>query len=138
MATCTLLLSPSSLKKARLVLPLALGSTIPNFNQRDLISRLQRPNQMTGRGEELLTLMDSDSGKEAYPEPERIKKTSDFTLMEIYEGEEYGGKTEVSYEYDHGDGWDHSIRFLGREDGNLRKALHIPAGMEVVCLGGEV
>jgi len=47
---------------------------------------------------------------------------------------------EVSYEYDHGDSWDHKITFLGKADSNLRKNMQIPAEekMPVFCLGGEV
>jgi len=50
-----------------------------------------------------------------------------------------GGKVEVSYEYDHGDSWDHKITFLGKADSNLRKNMQIPAEekMPVFCLGGE-
>ena len=42
------------------------------------------------------------------------------------------------YEYDFGDGWEHEIMFLGREDPGLRKAMMIPDDRHAVCLGGEV
>jgi len=76
--------------------------------------------------------------KDAYPDANKIKKTSDYTLADIYDGEEYKGKVEVSYEYDHGDSWDHQIAFLGRADPSMRKSMHIPDDMEAICLGGEV
>lgn len=92
---------------------------------------------MTGRGKEILTLLVDDDMKDAYPDPETIKKDCDYTLADIYDSEEYGGKVEVSYEYDHGDSWDHDITFLGHADPNLRKVMHIPDEMEAVCIGGE-
>ena len=47
----------------------------------------------------------------------------------------------MSYEYDHGDGWDHQIILLGRAVPSWRKVLHVPdeyADKHAVCLGGEV
>ena len=95
---------------------------------------------MTSRGKTLLTLlMDADGDiASMYPDPETIKKETDYTLADIYGSEEYGGKVEVSYEYDHGDNWEHQIAFLGRADPSMRTAMHIPDDMQVICLGGEV
>ncbi len=76
--------------------------------------------------------------KDAFPDPEGIKLAGEYTLADIYDAEEYRGKVEVSYEYDHGDSWDHQIAFLGRADPNIRKAMRIPDDMQVVCLSGEV
>lgn len=93
---------------------------------------------MSKYSRELLNLVLDDEIKDAFPEPEKIKKVSDYTLADIYDGEQYRGKVEVSYEYDHGDSWEHQIVFLGHADPTLRQAMGIPDEMEVVCLGGEV
>ena len=93
---------------------------------------------MTGRGEILLSLHPDDEDPAIYPDPESIKKEGQCTLADIYASEEYGGKVEVSYSYDHGDGWDHEIAFLGRADPSMRKAMHIPDDMQAICLNGEV
>jgi hypothetical protein len=92
---------------------------------------------MAGRGSHLLTLMPDDDLKGAYPDPEAIKKDSDYTLADIYDSEEYKGKVEVSYEYDHGDSWDHAIIFLGCTDPGMWKQMHIPNELLVICLAGE-
>ena len=93
---------------------------------------------MTGRGKSLLSLLTDTLDADMYPDPESVKNEADYTLADIYGSEEYGGKVEVSYEYDHGDSWDHQIAFLGRADPSMRKAMYIPDDMEVICLGGEV
>lgn len=95
------------------------------------------PSYMSKYSRELLNLVLDDEIKDAFPEPEKIKKVSDYTLADIYDGEQYRGKVEVSYEYDHGDSWEHQIVFLGHADPTLRQAMGIPDEMEVVCLGGE-
>ena len=69
---------------------------------------------------------------------EEIREGKDTTLADIYDGDEFKGKAEILYQYDHGDGWEHQISFLGRADPMLRKSMMIPEDMEVVCLGGEV
>ncbi|KAF2140930.1 uncharacterized protein K452DRAFT_42930 [Aplosporella prunicola CBS 121167] len=67
-----------------------------------------------------------------------VKKASDYTLRDIYEGEEFNkDKIEVQYEYDMGDGWRHHIVFLGRADPSLRRVMGIPPEVKVMCLGGE-
>jgi len=45
---------------------------------------------MTGRGREVLNLLMDDFMKDAYPEPDTVKKDNDFTLKDIYEGETHG------------------------------------------------
>jgi hypothetical protein len=81
--------------------------------------------------------MDDDDMAFANPDPEKIKKESDYTLADIYNGEEYKGKVKVSYEYDHGDSWDHAIALLGRADPIMRRQMNIPDELQAVCLGGE-
>jgi hypothetical protein len=93
---------------------------------------------MTGRGEEVLFLTKDNSDKDLYPQPEKCRKTTDYTLADIFDGDEYKGKVDVSYEYDHGDSWDHEILFLGRADPSLRKALKIPDEVKAFCFAGEV
>ena len=105
------------------------------------VSRLlgdgDEPNWMTGRGEDILQLYIDDSIKDSLPDPDIIKKMSDYTLKDIYEQEEYKGKVELSYEYDHGDGWDHDIVFLGKVEPSMRKSMRVPDSLAVFCLGGE-
>jgi hypothetical protein len=84
-----------------------------------------------------LTLMLDDDIKDAYPDPEKIKKDSFYTLIDIYDSEEYKGKVEVSYKYDHSDSWDYTIVFLGRTDLSMWKQIYIPDKLLVVCLRGE-
>ncbi|OCL13402.1 hypothetical protein AOQ84DRAFT_385428 [Glonium stellatum] len=96
------------------------------------------PSNLTSRySRELLSLVLDDEMKDAYPNPERIKKVTDYTLADIYDGELNQGKLEILYEYDHGDGWEHSIVFLGCSDPRLRQSMGIPDDMDAVCLGGE-
>ncbi len=85
-----------------------------------------------------MSLLINDEDADVYPHPERIKKMSDYKLSDIYDGDEYRGKVAAVYTYDHGDTWEHDIAFLGRADPSLRKVMHIPDELEVVCLGGEV
>jgi hypothetical protein len=92
---------------------------------------------MTGKGKRVLTLLYNTEVTDAYEDPEEIKYEGAFTLADIYASEKYGGKVEVTYEYDHGDSWLHDITFLGRADPNLRKTLGVPDKLEAFCLGGE-
>jgi hypothetical protein len=92
---------------------------------------------MTGKGKGVLILLPDNSMKDAYPNPEEVKNETDFTLADIYASEEYGGKVEVTYEYDHGDSWLHDIAFLGHADPTLRKVMGVPDELEAFCLGGE-
>src|SRR4051794_18535130 len=92
---------------------------------------------MTGSGQEVLSLSTDPHMAADMDDAEHYKQTSDYTLADIYEGPEYGGKVEVTYEYDMGDGWSHSIAFLGKAHPSMRKAMHIPDEMPVVCLSGE-
>lgn len=94
---------------------------------------------MTGRGRDLLKLI----ADEAYDENDdyhlvTTKKCSDYTLAKIYGSEEYGGKIEIAYQYDFGDGWEHQIVFLGRTDPSARKTMRLPDNWRVLCLAGEV
>jgi len=75
--------------------------------------------------------------KDMLPDPEKVKNAHDYTLFDIYETDPYAGKVQVYYEYDQGDGWNHSIVFLGKADPSIRKALHIPEEMQVFCYAGQ-
>jgi len=65
------------------------------------------------------------------------RNEKDWALADFYDGEVYPDGVDVSYEYDLGDSWDHSIDFLGRANRNLRRTAGIPSGVKVACLGGE-
>jgi len=66
-----------------------------------------------------------------------IRDEDEYTLADLYDSETYPDGVDVSYTYDHGDSWEHSIEFLGRADRNLRRAASIPSDLTVACLGGE-
>src|SRR5438046_350676 len=92
---------------------------------------------MTGCGRQLISLVVDDFMKDDILDFE-IRKSSNYTLADIYDGDGYRGKVKISYEYDYGDNWDHQITFLGRAYPSMRKAMGIPNNMRVLCLGGEV
>lgn len=114
------------------LLPIQSKGIITNF-----FLPTQRPSWMSVRGPEVLTLLPDDFLKDAYPDPEQIKKTADYTLADIYDAPLYKGQVVVTYEYDHGDSWEHEIRLLGRADPILRPSMLIPENMKAVCLSGE-
>ena len=95
---------------------------------------------MNGRGKTVLILEDhADLLGESLGDLDLVvKEAKDTTLSDIYDSDEFRGKVEVSYQYDHGDGWEHQIAFLGRADPVLRKSMMIPEDVEVVCFAGEV
>ena len=59
------------------------------------------------------------------------------TLAQFYLDPVYANKTQVTYEYDMGDGWAHEIVFLGRAASNLNAQLHAPKDVQVLCLSGQ-
>ncbi|KAL8692231.1 MAG: hypothetical protein Q9218_002707 [Villophora microphyllina] len=66
------------------------------------------------------------------------KDEKDFTLADVLEKEEYEGKTQLVYEYDMGDSWEHEIYLLGRADANMGKAMGMNAFKQrIACLAGE-
>lgn len=87
-----------------------------------------------GRGKLVFSLQRDDGD---LTDPETSKKESDFTLANSFDGEEYRDKVMVQYEYDMGDGWEHSITFLGRAQPSMRKAMGILEDIQTLCLGGE-
>ncbi|KIX01186.1 uncharacterized protein Z518_08911 [Rhinocladiella mackenziei CBS 650.93] len=88
---------------------------------------------MNGRGKTLLVIQDDADllGGGLRDLGLVVGEAEDTTLADIYDSDEFRGKVEVSYEYDHGDGWDHEIAFLGRADPILRKSMMIPEDIEV-------
>jgi hypothetical protein len=88
---------------------------------------------MTGRGKGLHIIREyvDDSMRNMYEEdkPDLFKNSAECTLADFYDSDEFRGKVELSYEYDHGDGWDHEIAFLGRADPTMRKPMFIPEDM---------
>lgn len=75
---------------------------------------------------------------ESMPEPDKYKLETDYKLSDIYEVEEYKGNVVINYEYDYGDGWEHQIVLLGKEDGAVRRLYGVPDDMPAACIGGEV
>ncbi|KIV83987.1 hypothetical protein PV11_05967 [Exophiala sideris] len=68
----------------------------------------------------------------------RYQETSEWKLLDIFEGDGYRGNVNLIYEYDMGDGWEHEITFLGVEDPGLRKALMDGAEFNTpLCFSGE-
>ncbi len=68
---------------------------------------------------------------------EEIKeeKEADWTLADVYEKPEWKDKVSLTYEYDMGDSWEHSICLLS----NLHpgKRWVFPSDMKAVCLTGH-
>lgn len=54
--------------------------------------------------------------------------SSSFCLFEVFESEKYKGKA-VEYEYDFGDGWNHSIELIGLRPGDTER--------KVMCFAGQ-
>jgi Plasmid pRiA4b ORF-3-like protein len=64
-------------------------------------------------------------------------KEADWTLADVYEKPEWKGKVRVTYEYDMGDGWEHDVCLLGRQEPASWKQMTIPSDMKAVCLTGH-
>ena len=77
---------------------------------------------------------------DSFPEEaDKHKDAAQWTLSDVFENDEYRSKTELVYEYDFGDGWEHHISFAGVEDPGLRKALMPDAEYNFpICFAGEV
>lgn len=60
---------------------------------------------------------------DAFEEDPKVQAATEYSLKDVYDSDEYGDKIEVLYEYDMGDGWEHSILFLGKERSGLRMAV---------------
>lgn len=69
-------------------------------------------------------------------EPDGVRAEEDYKLGDIFDGEEYKGKVELTYEYDMGDGWMHLIYFLGRMDPLVKRTVGVPEDVEVCFLNG--
>lgn len=87
-------------------------------------------------GPSVLSLSSVNLMGDAMSDSERYKLEQDYTLANILEHPEYKSKTDLTYEYDHGDSWEHDITVLGRADSTLRHAM---GGIEqkVYCIAGE-
>lgn len=70
--------------------------------------------------------------------PELYQDATQWSLANFFDDEKYAGKTELCYEYDYGDSWEHDIVLLGREEPGMRKILQVPDDMPVICLDGQV
>lgn len=131
-----------SFAKFHAALQIAFGwadSHLHSFSVTQIAGQEDSPNHVYGRPRELLQLgprMD-DSLRAAYPEPDGVRAEEDYTLGDIFDGEEYKGKVELTYEYDMGDGWMHLIYFLGRMDPLVKRTVGVPEDVEVFCLNGE-
>lgn len=83
---------------------------------------------------------DPEMMKEFCPESaDTFKVASEWKLSDVFEKKEYRSNTNLGYEYDHGDSWEHVITFAGVEDPGLRKALMQDAEYGTpLCFAGEV
>ncbi|KAF2028841.1 hypothetical protein EK21DRAFT_113534 [Setomelanomma holmii] len=61
----------------------------------------------------------------------------DHTLREVYDSPDFSTKTEVTYEYGLGDGWEHRILFLGKADQSLRTAMRVQDDQNIFCYAGS-
>lgn len=62
---------------------------------------------------------------------------ANITLQDAYEKPEWKGKAKITYEYDHGDSWEHELALLGRADPRMNAQVHAPDFAKVLCLAGE-
>jgi len=100
------------------------------------VSRVPKEEETNSEsGHMLFTLQPSDTLDSDTEFDERDE--AEYTLADLYDSETYPDGVDVSYTYDHGDSWEHSIEFLGQADLNLRRAAKIPSELKVACLGGE-
>lgn len=60
-----------------------------------------------------------------------------WTLADVYENPEWKDRAEISYEYDHGDGWQHQLALLGRATPGTNAQFGAPKDVKILCLGGE-
>ena len=65
------------------------------------------------------------------------KAESEITLADVYEKPEWKDKTEIDYEYDHGDSWKHQLILLGRATPGTNAQFGAPRDVTILCLWGE-
>ena len=121
--------------KLHQVIQIAFGSAGIHAHSFDIRST-EGPIGFMG-GKLLLTLNPSTDYAGVYPDPENIKLESEYTLADIFDADQYKGKVDISYEYDHGDSWNHSVVLLGRADTSLKKVFQIEDEIKILCIGGE-
>lgn len=76
--------------------------------------------------------------KAHYPEPYKVKCEDDYTLGDIYDGDEYRDVDDIYYDYDRGDRWWLSISLLGRADPAIKRTVGAAEDSDVFCINGEV
>ncbi|KIW21994.1 uncharacterized protein PV07_12602 [Cladophialophora immunda] len=81
---------------------------------------------------------DPEMLKDTFPESaSTYQAASKWTLSDVFEEEQYRF-TNLLYEYDHGDGWEHVITLVGIEDPGFRKAMMLEAEYDsALCFAGE-
>lgn len=62
---------------------------------------------------------------------------SEYTLSTIFQDPKHEGKTDVMYEYDFGDGLEHSIKFLGLSDPTLNASMGFRENPPVLVSSGQ-
>lgn len=87
-------------------------------------------------GPSVLVLSQNTIMASVMPNPERYRLDKDYTLADVLEHPEYKDKTYLSYEYDHGDSWEHEITVLGKAAPTLRNDLG-GITQKAFCLAGE-
>ena len=118
------------------VLQAAFGWANCHAHSFDLKLSANRDKPYFGGGPSVLSLSRHNDLADSMPDPERYRLEHDYTLADILEHPEYKGKTYLTYEYDHGDSWEHEIIVLGRADPALRNALGgVPH--KAFCVAGE-
>jgi hypothetical protein len=54
--------------------------------------------------------------------------SNEHKFRELYQNEQYAGKIQLVYEYDHAECWEHNITFLDKADPVFRASLQLPEG----------
>jgi hypothetical protein len=129
---------PGSFTFAKLhnVLQAAFGWANCHAHSFDLKLSANRDKEYFMGGPSVLNLAADNDMASSMPDPERYKLEKDYTLADVLEHPEYKGKTYLSYEYDHGDSWEHDITVLGRADPALRNELG-GIKQKAFCVAGE-
>lgn len=63
-----------------------------------------------------------------------MKKIKTFKVKDVFSTEDYAGNEDITWEYDLGASWEHSVKFVRREERQPEGAGAGPSGGPVVCL----
>lgn len=80
--------------------------------------------------------MEPDMGM--FPDETATVISSEITLAEVYQRPDLKDVVDIRYEYDMGDGWDHSIALVGRSNPLVHNLqIGAPGEAKILCIAGE-